>query len=114
MSRCVANEAPDKLLRLIKVTSPEKYGCRIDQGHAQIDRVIALGGHLDHPPRRLGGAIRKPDQPVAARERDQRANLMIVAKEGDLRGVRGLSFGQAEFAVAASANVVANQVVGDP
>src|SRR5450756_1328689 len=113
MSRCVRNEAADKLLRLVKVTSPEKHGCRIDQRHTQINRVITLGRQVGHPRRGLSGTIRKYDQPVAPCKRDQRANLVIVSEEGDLRGVRGLSFRQGEFAVAPSANLVSDQVAGD-
>ena len=87
----MSNEASDKLLRLIEVAAPEKHGCRKDQSHTHIDRVIALGRHVDRPPRGLCCTIRKPDQPVAARKRNQRANLMIVAKEGDPRVTRSLS-----------------------
>ena len=100
MSRCVRNEAADKLLRLVEVASPRETRLPYRSTSYNIDRVIALGRQVDHPPRGLGGTIRKPDQPVAARQRDQRANLMIVAKEGDLRGARGLGFRQAELAVA--------------
>src|SRR6202035_6161058 len=112
MSRCVSNEASDKLLRLIEVASPEKHGGRKDQSHTQIERVIALGRHVDRPSRGLSGSIRKADQPVTARKRHQRANLMIIAKESDPFGARSLSFHQAAFAVAPSPHLVSNKVVG--
>ena len=107
MSRCVSTEAPDKLLCLSKVASPKKHRRGEEQRVAQIDRLVALGCQIYYLPRGPRGLIRKPDQPFAARKSDRRTNFMIVAKKGDLRGVRGLSFGQAEFAVSARATCAA-------
>ena len=113
MPRCVRNEAADKLLRLVKVTSPEKHGCRIDQRHTQIDRVITLGRQVDHRSRCLSGTIRKSDQPVAARQRNQRANFVIVAEEGELRNVRGVSFRRAGSQWRRVPTWFSDQVAGD-
>src|ERR1700722_14563760 len=112
MSRSVGSESSDDLLRLVEVASPEKHGGGKDQSHTQIDRVIALGCHVDRPPRGFSGTIREADQPIAARQRDQPANLLIKAKVSDPRGARSLSVQQAAFAVTPSRHLVSNKVAG--
>ncbi len=106
-------ETLDQPLRRIEVAAPEKYRRSIDQCHAQINRVVTLTGHVDRTPRGAGGAIRQSHQPVTARKHDQRANLMIVAKEEDLRGTGNFGLRQAAFTMTPGFHLVSGQVIGD-
>src|SRR5580698_10253213 len=111
MSRCMSNEALDKVLRLIEVAAPKKHGGGKHQSDTHIDGLIALGRHFDGPSRSLSGAIREADEPVAARQLDQGANLLVKAKVGDPCGARDLGLYQATFAVAQSPHLIADEVV---